>query len=244
MCHKEPIAADSPDLVSLCVIPARGCSQRFPRKNLALLRGKPLLAYSIEVAFESGVFETVCVSSESDEILAVAEEYGALPLKRPDELSGDFVGYAAVCAHALEHFSARGKTYEYFAVLLPTSPLRAVEDILEPYEILMREDGDYVISLVPCIEPPQRVVSIEEGYVTPFFGREFMGQAQTMTQLYRHDGTIIFCKSEPFLAEKAWYGPRGLAYFTPVERAVDIDVPMDLEWSEFLLSRAGEQPPE
>jgi CMP-N-acetylneuraminic acid synthetase len=222
----------------LCIIPARGGSKRLPRKNIALLAGKPLLAYAIEAALESDVFDEICVSSEDDEILEVARGCGAhLALKRPPELATDTAQVKHVCAHLLEHFAAKGLAYGEFAVLLVTSPLRISQDIKAAYEIFKREDTNYVMSLVPYSYPPQRAFRVANGYAEPCFGLEYMKQTQLLETLYRHDGSIIFAKSEAFLKAKEFYGTKVVPYFIPKERSVDIDSPLDLAWAEFLLSR-------
>jgi len=224
----------------LCIIPARSGSKRLPRKNIALLAGKPLLAYAIEAALESDVFDKICVSSEDDEILEVARRCGAhLALKRPLELSTDTAQVKHVCAHLLENFAAKGLAYAEFAVLLATSPLRMSQDIKAAYEIFKREDANYVMSLVPYSHPPQRAVRLSNGYAKAYFGLQYMKQAQFIDTLYRHDGSIIFAKSEVFLKEKEFYGTKVVPYFIPVERSVDIDSALDLAWAEFLLSRTA-----
>ncbi|NEP42096.1 MAG: acylneuraminate cytidylyltransferase family protein, partial [Okeania sp. SIO2H7] len=130
----------------LCIIPARGGSKRLPRKNIAVLAGKPLLAYAIEAAIESNVFEQVCVSSEDEEILEIASVYGAdLPLRRPQELSTDRSQVKQVCTYLLEELTAKGRIYNEFAVLLATSPLRTAEDIKAAYELFKNENANYVI---------------------------------------------------------------------------------------------------
>jgi len=223
----------------LCIIPARGGSKRLPRKNIALLAGKPLLAYTIEAAIESEVFNVVCVSSEDDEILEVAQRYGAhLALKRPPELATDTTQVKDVCAYLLEELAEKGQYYASFAVLLTTNPFRTAEDIRAAYEIFKREGANYVMSLVPYSHPPQRAVWAPDGYVEPYFGIQYMKQTQLLDTVYRHDGGVIFAKSKIFLRERAFYGTRVVPYFIPKERSVDIDNYLDLEWAEFLLTRS------
>ena len=103
----------------LAIIPARGGSKRFPRKNVAILAGKPLIAYAIETAQESEIFDLVCVSSEDDEILSIAEKWGAQRvLKRPAELAKDHASLKEVCVHLLEDFAMQGRKYLEFGLLL------------------------------------------------------------------------------------------------------------------------------
>ena len=223
---------------ALCIIPARGSSKRLPRKNIALLAGKPLLAYAIEEALKSNVFDVVCVSSEDDEVLKIARTCGVhLALKRPPKLATDTAQVRHVCKHLLEYFAAQGSAYTEFAVLLTTNPLRIAKDIKVAYEIFKREDANYVMSLVPYSHPPQRAVWVTDGYVKPYFGLQYMKQAQLLDTLYRHDGSIIFAKAEAFLREGEFYGTKVAPYFIPQERSVDIDSPLDLAWAEFILSR-------
>ena len=223
----------------LCIIPTRGGSKRLPHKNIALLGGKPLLAYAIEEALKSNVFEMVCVSSEDDEILEVARAYGIeLALKRPPELATDTAQVKHVCKYLLEHFASRGLAYAEFAVLLATNPFRTAEDIQAAYDIFKRKDANYVMSLVPYSHPPQRAVWVTDGYVKPYFGLQYMKQTQLLDTLYRHDGSVIFAKTDVFLQEGELYGSKVVPYFIPVERSVDIDSPLDLAWAEFLLSQA------
>lgn len=223
----------------LCIIPARGGSKRFPRKNVAPLAGKPLLAYAIEAALDSGIFDVVCVSSDDGEILEVARRHGAqLVLKRPAALATDTCPVKQVCAYVLEDLAVQGREYVEFAVLLTNNPLRRAGDVRAAYEIFRREDANYVMSLVPYSHPPQRAVSVAEGCVKPYFGLEYMTQTQRLDPLYRHDGSVIFAKARVFLREREFYGTRVVPYFVPAERSVDIDSPLDLAWAEFLLSRS------
>jgi CMP-N-acetylneuraminic acid synthetase len=225
----------------LCIIPARGGSKRFPRKNVALLLGKPLLAYAIEAAIESKVFDIVCVSSDDDEIIEMAEGYGAdLAVKRPIELSGDQVQVREVCAYLLESFATQGKSYAEFGVLLVTNPLRSSQDICNAYKIFKESAANFCMSLSPYSHPPQRAVWIASGFVKPYFGRNYMKPTQMLETLYRHDGSIIFAKSVEFLKDKEFYGTKVVPFLTPIERSVDIDGPLDMAWAEFLLRRQGQ----
>lgn len=221
----------------LCIIPARGGSKRLPRKNIIQLAGKPLLAYTIEKALKSNVFDKVCVSSEDNEILNIAREYGAhVPLKRPLELATDKAQVKHVCTYLLEYFATHDSEYTEFAVLLPTSPFRTESDIKDAYKLFKKEDANYLLSLVPYSNPPQRAVWITDGYVKPFYGIQYMKQTQLLENLYYHDGSIIFAKTEIFLREREFYGTKVVPYFITQERSVDIDSQLDLAWAEFLLS--------
>lgn len=225
----------------LCIIPARGGSKRLPKKNIALLAGKPLLVYAIEAARTSKVFGSVCVSSEDEEILRLAEKFGAEAIKRKTELATDTAAVKQVCQQLLIEMEDKGRFYKEFAVLLTTNPLRSSDDIQAAYEIFKQGEANYVMSLVEFSHPPQRAVHTHKNQVKPYFGMEYMTQTQRLEPLYRHDGTIIIAKTDIFLKEKEFYGSNVKPYFQPVERSVDIDNALDLKWAEFLLNQqAGE----
>lgn len=223
----------------LCIIPARGGSKRFPGKNVALLNGKPLIAYAIEVARESGVFEAVCVSSDDPEILDIASRWEAdCAVSRPRHLASDTVQVKDVCAHVLRTFADAGTAYATFGLLLPTSPLRTAEDIVRAYDLLVSHEANFVLSLVPFSHPVQRAVWVPGQYVEPYFGIEHMQPTQALDTTYRHDGTVIFARTSAFFEQMEFYGTKAVPYFVPEERSVDIDHPIDLDWAEFLLGRA------
>jgi CMP-N-acetylneuraminic acid synthetase len=226
----------------VAIIPARGGSKRLPRKNLAVLRGKPLLAYALDAALASGVFGMVVVSSEDEEIRAAALAHGAhAALARPGELATDTAQVKQVCAQVLRQLAMEGRPFREFGVLLTTNPLRTAQDLKTAYELFQSSGAHYLMSLVPFSHPPQRAVWAPGGYVEPFFGGQYMKQTQLLEPLYRHDGSIIFGKTAIFLEEGEFYGSKVAPYFIPPERSVDIDNPLDLAWAEFLLGRTGNQ---
>lgn len=225
------------DTRPLCIIPARGGSRRFPRKNAAPFAGRPLVGVAVAVAKASGVFRTVCVSSDDDEILAIAEDYGAdIALRRSGEVSAYEKQVKDVCQAALTELALRGASYAAFGVLLPTSPLRTADDIRASYQTLCDSGLDCCMTLTPCAHPPQRALHIVGGRVEPHFGHQYLLQTQALEPLYRHDGTAIFARTEAFLREQTFYGLHIAPYLIPAERAVDVDSPLDLAWAEFLVT--------
>ena len=222
----------------LCIIPARGGSKRLPHKNIALLRGKPLLCYAIEAAIESGVFSMICVSSDDDDTLKIAGGYDGVQLiHRSSELSTDKARVVDVCLELLRNFQKDDVHFKEFAVLLATSPLRTSEDIRKAYKIMRGNDVDAVMSIVRFDHTPQTAVWVPDGNVEFFFNKELTSIRQNMPILYRHNGAIYFSKTESFLRNPVQYGEKTVPYYMPPERSVDIDNPIDLEWAEFLLER-------
>ncbi len=177
----------------LCIIPARGGSKRLPRKNILPLNGKPLLCYTIEAAIESNVFDTICVSSEDDEILAVAGKYqDVLPLKRNSNLATDTVRIIDLCRFLLNEFKSIKGLFREFGILLPTSPLRTAEDIDKAYGLFKNGDANAIMSITDFEHTPQTAVWAPDGYVRFFFDEKYLGIRQNMPKLYRHDGSIFF----------------------------------------------------
>ncbi|MFC2091187.1 cytidylyltransferase domain-containing protein [Elusimicrobiota bacterium] len=222
----------------VCIIPARGGSKRLEKKNIAKICGKPLLGYAIEAALGSGIFDLVCVSSDDDEILEVAGHYGAdLAIKRSDELSDDKAQVKDVCIYLLKDFLRQGRDYKEFGLVLANNPLRRPDDIRAAYDIFKKEDANCVMSLAAYSHPPQTAVYVENEYIKPFYGIQYMKQAQLLKTLYHHDGLIIIAKTEVFLKEGELYCSGVVPYFTQPERVLDIDTQTDLEWAEFLMQR-------
>jgi CMP-N-acetylneuraminic acid synthetase len=191
------------------------------------------------VARAAGIFGAIVVSSDDQEVLAVARDSGAdMALTRDASLSGDAVQVKDVCVSVIANLAASGRTFSVFAVLLPTSPLRTADDIRGAYTTLVDTSADCCMSLVACEHPPQRAVSISAGRVVPYFGQPYLKPTQALEPLYRHDGSVIFVRTEAFLREPTFYGDKVVPYVIPRERAVDVDAPLDLAWAEFLASRA------
>lgn len=224
----------------LCIIPARGGSKRVPRKNIADLRGRPLLAWAIRAARRSGVFDSVCVSSEDDEILQVARDHGAdLVHDRSGELATDTAQVKSVCADVLRWRASEGEQYDAFGVLLTTTPLRRPADLAGAWRAFDASDAPVLMSVTPFDPPPQRALALENGRLHPHFGGAFFGPRQELTPLYRHDGTVIYCRTEPFLETGEFYQDDIAAYVIDPEYAVDVDTPLDLEWVRFLAEKRG-----
>lgn len=221
----------------LCIIPARGGSKRLPRKNITLLGDKPLLAWSIEPALKSGIFDTVWVSSEDEEILRTAQEWGAQALPRDNQLAGDRVTVAQLCWHIMQDFLAKGEQYSALYVLLPTSPFRRRETIRQAWNAFLESRADALFSVVPLDHPPQWALTQTEGWLTPLMPIEYESPRQGLAPTYRHDGGHAIANFSTFLNTQKFLGPRTLAFPVPLEEAVDVNEPIDLAWAEFLLQQ-------
>lgn len=224
---------------AFALIPARGGSKGIPRKNVRLIAGKPLIAWTIEAAKESGVFERVIVSSDNDEILAVAAEYGAETLKRPVELASDTAGAKPVLTHAL---MAYGALPRFVAYLQPTSPLRTAQHLQDAFKLLEEDPhADAVIS-VSEIDNSYLKASITnpEGYLEYVAKREFANMnRQMLPKLYMPNGAIYIMETEKCLAEPRFDGDRTLPYVMLPEESIDLDTPDDIPSVETALRGRG-----
>jgi len=219
----------------ICIIPASGASTRFPRKNIALFNGKPLLAYAIDEALISNIFRAVYVSSEDAEILEMAQDYGGIPLLRPSELKSDRAQIRHVCLDILKSIVCKE-----FGVLGIPNPLRIAEDIIAAYTVFKQSDAECLMSVSSYAHPPQRAVWMPDGYIEPYFNIKYMLRAQKLDPVWRCDGSIIFVKTYAFKRVGDFYGTQAVPYFTPKERSIDIDYPIDLKLAEFLKETRNE----
>ncbi len=209
----------------LALIPARGGSKRFPRKNMALLGGKPLLAWTIEAALASGVAEKVLLSTDDPEMAEIGRAYGAeVPFLRPAHLATDQVRNYQVMEHAVSWLaSEQGYTTDMLGLLQPTSPLRNAEDIRGALELALAS-GASVESVTPLGWPPHWLRRLDEAGALedPGFSKE--------KALFRLNGAIYLrCEAAP--------SERTVGYVMPPERSADIDTSEDLAYAAFLLRR-------
>jgi CMP-N,N'-diacetyllegionaminic acid synthase len=223
-------------LKPLAIIPARGGSKRLPRKNLMPLNGKPLIAYTIEAALESGVFERVCVSTEDEEIAEVARKYGAeVPFMRPAALASDSATNVQVCLHALDFYKEHEQLYKLYYLLQPTSPLRTPEDITQALALLGNSDADSVVSVVPWEHPPFWALDLQDGFILPHWGEGSLVSTQQLPELWRPTGAIFIGTASILRGKQNLYTSRTLGYEMPPSRSVDIDSFYDWHLAEYLL---------
>lgn len=222
----------------ICIIPARGGSKRIPRKNIAVVSGKPLLAYAVEEAKKSELFERIVVSTEDNEIAGVAQEYGATVLMRSKKLATDTASVAQVCLDVLSNYSERGEDFDVLAILLPSSPLREAVHLKEAMEKFLLKDADYLMSTTDYTYSPFRALKEnEDGFLEVFFGRQYLTQDQRNPHVVVHNGCIVLAKVKPFLRDRGYYGKKLIGYHMGPEASIDINEPIDLKLAEFFLNQ-------
>lgn len=229
---------------TLCVIPARGGSKRLPNKNIRELCGKPMLGYAVEAAMESGVFERICVSTDSEEIAAVAEEFGAdVPFMRPAELATDSARFVDVCLHAIEFFESEGESFETVCVLLPSTPLRTGADIRGAYERFQSHDeAEFLMGVTDYLFSPFEAMNEADGYLQNFWEhQEYVDlQSQDLPDLVVDNGAIYMGEIEAFRREQQFRGGNVIGYPMPLKRSIDIDTPQDFELAKAILESTME----
>lgn len=226
---------------TLAIIPARGGSKRLPGKNLMPLQGKPLISWTIEAATQTGIFGTICVSTDSEQIRTVALAAGAsVPFARPLELSSDNATSVDVVVHALEFYSKRGTQFETFCLLQPTSPLRSAEDIAGAYELYSRAHAESVTAVTEVDHSPLWANTLgPDRSMVGFLRAEVVGlRSQELPTYYRVNGAIYFCRAVEFMSRRTFISASGsFAYIMPRERSIDIDTELDFEVAQALLRR-------
>jgi CMP-N,N'-diacetyllegionaminic acid synthase len=231
-----------PVTTRLCTICARGGSKGVPGKNVRDLHGRPLIAHSILQARASGAFDAIAVSSDDEDILAIARDHDVEVLvRRPDELASDVAGKAAAIAHAAEAAEAATATrFDTLVDLDVTSPLRLPEDITAAIALLEAGDADNVITAAPARRSPYfNLVELDaEGHVhlsKPL--PDAVLRRQDTPRAFDMNASIYVWRRDVFLADPKVFYDRTLLYEMPEERSVDVDSELDWLIVEHLFAR-------
>ncbi len=221
-------------------IPARAGSKGVPGKNTKDLLGKPLIAYTIESALTSKVFDYLIVSTDCEDIARVAQEAGAeTPFKRPAELATDTAKSMDALQHALTWCEEQGKHSDWVMNLQPTSPLRNSEDIINACALMIQRRAGAVVSVCEADHHPWWSNTLPGDHCMEHFIRpEILNvNRQSLPKYYRLNGAVYLAEWDLLRQQKSWYGKNTYAYIMPKERSVDIDTALDFAWAELLLTK-------
>jgi N-acylneuraminate cytidylyltransferase/CMP-N,N'-diacetyllegionaminic acid synthase len=222
----------------LAIILARAGSKGLPGKNVLPLGGKPLIAHTIEAARSAHSIQRIVVSTESEQIAQIAQQYGAeVPFLRPADLARDETPVLRVLQHVLsELIAAESHQPEIIVLLQPTSPLRRAEDIDRAVTLLEQTQADSVVSLCAAEHHPAWMKRIEGDHVRPFLenGPEYT-RRQDLPPVYRVNGAIYVTRARVLLHENAILGRDTRALVMDSESSVDIDTLLDLKLAELIL---------
>ncbi|KQW38238.1 pseudaminic acid cytidylyltransferase [Rhizobacter sp. Root404] len=220
----------------LAVIPARGGSKRIPRKNIRLFAGRPIIAYSIEAARRSGLFDRIVVSTDDDEIAAIARAEGAeTPFVRPQALADDHSGTIAVVAHAIVELERQGFSARYVCCIYPAAPLLHPTSIRDAYDRLVESGKAFSFGVASYGHPIQRALRIDsDGRVSMFDPAHALTRSQDLEAAYHDAGQFCWGTSEAFVADLAPMSDSSVALVLPRQRVVDIDTLEDWYLAEGL----------
>jgi CMP-N,N'-diacetyllegionaminic acid synthase len=226
---------------NIAIIPARSGSKGVKDKNIRELCGKPLMAYTIESAISSGLFDVVMVSTDSEKYAHIAKQFGAdVPFLRSASTSSDSASSWDAVEEVLDGFSKLGKNFDTFCLLQPTSPLRDYEDIRKAYQIYEEKADFAVVSVCENEHSPLWSGHLpESGEMVGFIAPDNNGQRQALEKFYRLNGAIyivdiIKFRQNHFLFQKGCY-----AYIMDQYRSVDIDSEIDFKLAEFFINYSG-----
>jgi CMP-N,N'-diacetyllegionaminic acid synthase len=219
----------------LAIIPARGGSKGIPRKNICMLAGKPLIAWTIEEAKKSKYIDRLILSSEDEEIIQVAEEWGCeVPFIRPAELAKDDTPGIEPVLHAINTLEEK---YDYVVLLQPTSPLRQVEDIEGCVERCILTKATACVTVSETDKSPYWMYSLEESYLlNPLIETDKNAyRRQDLPKSYALNGAVYMSKPKWLERTRKFITPETIAYIMPKERSYDIDTEVDFKICEYLL---------
>lgn len=188
------------DSKCLAIITARGGSKRIPKKNIKEFCGKPMIAYSIEAALASGIFDEVMVSTDSEEIAEVAREYGAkVPFMRSEHTASDFATTAQVLLEVVEEYQKRGVSFEYMSCIYPTAPFITSEKLKKAYELISISEVVEVMPVVPFSYPPQRGYILKDQVLEMKWKENLNARSQDLEPLYHDCGQFYFYNVKKFV---------------------------------------------
>jgi len=219
---------------AIAIITARGGSKRIPKKNIKEFCGKPIIAYSINAALAGGIFDEVMVSTDSEEIAAIARQYGAdVPFLRSEKTSSDHATTADVLTEVINEYKKSGKEFDSFCCLYPTAPFLTAKKLKDAMELFDNSDCDSLISVVQFSFPPQRAFIIRDGSLEYQYPDNEKKRSQDLEPIYHDCGQFYICDTKTFAAKNSLLCGRTLPFIIPEEEVQDID-----NMSDWLIAEA------
>lgn len=225
--------------MNIAIIPARGGSKRIPRKNIKSFHGKPMIAWSIEAAQQSGIFDRIIVSTDDEEIAAVAREYGAeVPFIRPADIANDYATTGDVISHAIVWLTNQGRRPEQVCCLYATAPFVEPDDLRQGLVLLNNTtDCQYVFSATRFSFPIQRAIKLDElGRVSMFDPEHQLTRSQDLVEAYHDAGQFYWGRASAWVTNQPIFAAHSQVVLLPGFRVQDIDTPEDWLRAERLFS--------
>ena len=227
----------------VAIIPARGGSKRIPGKNIRDFCGKPMIAWSIEAARAANCFDAVLVSTDDNDIAAVAKAWGAeVPFLRPENLSNDFTGTSPVVRHALGWLNEQGQPADLACCLYATAPFVSPTDLLQGLALLKERGASYAFSVTSFPYPIQRALRITESGGVAMFSPEYAGaRSQDLEEAWHDAGQFYWGTAQAWLEKHPVFGERSVPVCLPRHRVQDIDTTEDWVRAEWLFRAMAAQ---
>jgi len=218
----------------IAIIPARGGSKRIPRKNIKKFFGKPLIAYSIEAALKSELFDKVIVTTDDEEIMQVAEYYGAQPYKRPDNIADDYTSTQPVIDDVLEYLKNNNEQYNYYCTIYATAPLLQEKYLIEGFNKLENSEAVNAFSVTSMPFPIKRTFKITQNNTCEMFWPEHaLTRSQDLEEAYQDAGQFYWTNLKKE-SNEIMFGKDSIPIIIPRHLAQDIDTLEDWERAEVL----------
>ncbi len=223
-------------MANFALIPARAGSKRIKHKNIKRFCGKPLIAYSIEVAKQSGLFDDIIVSTDSEEIATYAQSLGAsVPFIRPAELSDDFAGTREVIQHAINQLHSQNNVFEYCCCIYATAPFLRQEYLVQGLEALKaNKTKAFAFSTTTFAFPVQRALTLKNNILTPLFEKHMFTRSQDLDEAIHDAGQFYWGSTKDLLSDKAFFSEHSIPVHIPRHLVQDIDTLEDWTRAELM----------
>lgn len=224
--------------MKVAIIPARGGSKRIPRKNIKSFIGRPMIAWSIDLALRSGIFDHVFVSTDDEEIASVAQKAGAkVPFRRPADLADDYATTVPVIAHSISEIEkVTGTTVTLACCIYPCSPFTSEDDIINALRLLEVSGAPYAYPVTEFAHPIQRAMSrSSDGHMSFLEKGAELTRTQDLPETYHDCGQFYWGRREAWLRHGRMHS-EGVGYIVPSWRVVDIDTDDDWVRAEIMHS--------
>jgi pseudaminic acid cytidylyltransferase len=219
---------------AVAIIPARGGSKRIPRKNIKDFFGKPLIAYSIEVARKSNIFDKVVVSTDDKEIAQIAQKYGAEVIIRPKELADDYTGTWDVIDHAIEYLKENAQEFDFVCTIYATAPFLQSQYLKEGFEKLKNSNAINAFSATSMPFPIQRTFKIDKnGRCEMFTPQYYNSRSQDLEEAYQDAGQFYWSKIGQ-KSDEVFFGKDSIPIIIPRYLVQDIDTLEDWKRAEVM----------
>lgn len=222
--------------MNIAIIPARGGSKRIPLKNIKIFAGKPLIAYSIDAAKASGLFDKIIVSTDSEEIAEVAKAYGAdVPFIRPQELSNDVVGTRPVTNHGINFCIEHFYKPKFCCCIYATAPFLQATFLKQGLDSLEQQsEKSFAFSVTSFPFPVQRALLKTQAGVTPMFPDDIGKRSQDLEEAYHDAGQFYWGTADAYLSTRKIFSEHSLPVVLPRHLVQDIDTPEDWQRAELM----------